>query len=273
VADDTNGFTDVFVRDLRPDFSGIEDGGTIRLPITVAPAAGETVASVVLSGLPSGSLLSDGISSNGGATWTFAGVPPANLTLTPPTNYNGSFTLSVTATTVDGASTATATATQTVTVSSVNDAPVVTTALVDQSATEDAAFSFTVPADTFADVDGDALTSAATLANGDPLPTWLSFNAATRTFSGTPLNGDVGTLSVKVSATDQGGLAGSGVFNLAIAAETIAPTAIVTDDVAGVATGNVTYQIAFSEPVTGLAADDFTVTNGSVVSVSGTGQS
>ena len=273
VAGDTNGTLDVFVRDLRPGFSGTEDGAAISLPITVTSAAGETVAAVILSGLPSGSVLSDGISSNGGTTWTFAGAPPANLTLTPPANYNGSFTLTVTATTLDGASTATATATQTVTISPFNDAPFVTNALADQSATEDAAFSFTVPANTFTDVDGDALTYAATLANGAPLPTWLSFNPTTRTFSGTPLNGDVGTLSVKVSATDQGGLAGGDVFNLAIAAETIAPTAIVTDDVAGVATGNVTYQIAFSEAVTGLAADDFTVTNGSVVSVSGSGQS
>ena len=55
--------------------------------------------------------------------------------------------------------------------------------------------------------------------------------------------------------------------------ETIAPTALITDDVAGAATGNVTYQIAFSEAVTGLATDDFTVTNGSIVSVSGSGQS
>ncbi|MFO1359056.1 putative Ig domain-containing protein [Plasticicumulans sp.] len=55
--------------------------------------------------------------------------------------------------------------------------------------------SFQFASGTFADVDaGDVLTYSATLANGDPLPTWLTFNAATRTFSGTPANGDVDRL-------------------------------------------------------------------------------
>ena len=121
-------------------------------------------------------------------------------------------------------------------------------------------------------MDGDVLTYAATLANGAPLPSWLLFDPATRTFSGTPLNGDVGTLSVKVSATDQGGLAGSGVFNLAIAAETIVPTASGSDDVAGVANGNVTDQNAVSEAVQGPAAEELTVNNGSVDTVKGNGQ-
>ena len=31
---------------------------------------------------------------------------------------------------------------------------------------------------------------------------WLSFDAATRTFSGTPLNGDVGTTTVTVTADE-----------------------------------------------------------------------
>ena len=55
----------------------------------------------------------------------------------------------------------------------------------------------TVPAASFTDVDvGDSLSLSATLADGSPLPSWLSFNAATQTFSGTPLNDDVGALSV-----------------------------------------------------------------------------
>ncbi len=38
---------------------------------------------------------------------------------------------------------------------------------------------------TFSDVDvGDTLTYSATLADGTPLPSWLSFDAATQTFSG-----------------------------------------------------------------------------------------
>ena len=37
-----------------------------------------------------------------------------------------------------------------------------------------------------ADADSDALTYTATKSDGSPLPTWLGFNASTRTFSGTP---------------------------------------------------------------------------------------
>ena len=52
-------------------------------------------------------------------------------------------------------------------------------------------FSFQFAANTFADVDvGDSLTYTAS-----GVPGWLSFDAATRTFSGTPANADVGTVT------------------------------------------------------------------------------
>ena len=89
-----------------------------------------------------------------------------------------------------------------VNINAVDDAPVAANAIVDQNATQGAAFAFTVPANTFTDPDvGDTLTLSATLANGSALPSWLSFNAATGAFSGTPANGDVGTISVKVTAS------------------------------------------------------------------------
>ena len=59
-----------------------------------------------------------------------------------------------------------------------------------------------MPADSFEDMDGDTLTYAATLSDGSELPDWLAFNADTRTFSGTPTNGDAGDINVRVSATD-----------------------------------------------------------------------
>jgi len=54
VAGDTNERLDIFVRDLRPGFTGIADGAAISLPITITSATGETVVSVILSGLPDG---------------------------------------------------------------------------------------------------------------------------------------------------------------------------------------------------------------------------
>ena len=86
---------------------------------------------------------------------------------------------------------------------SANSPPALTMAIPDQVAPVDTPFSFTVPADTFADADtGDTLTYEAALSNSDPLPDWLTFTAATRTFTGTPGAADTGTLTVRVTATD-----------------------------------------------------------------------
>ena len=90
-----------------------------------------------------------------------------------------------------------------ITVANTNDAPTVASPVTDQEATEDAAFNFTLPGGSFLDVDAsDSLTYAATLSGGAALPAWLSFNAATQTFSGTPGNADVGAFTVRVTATD-----------------------------------------------------------------------
>jgi Putative Ig domain. len=75
-----------------------------------------------------------------------------------------------------------------------NDSPTVATPIPDQNATEDAAFAFSIPANTFADVDaGDSLTLSATLADDSALPAWLTFSPNTGVFSGTPANADVGS--------------------------------------------------------------------------------
>ena len=113
----------------------------------------------------------------------------------------------------------------TLTVANVNEAPTVAVPLADQQATEDVPFSLIVPVSTFADVDaGDTLTYSATLASGATLPTWLSFNPVTRTFNGTPLNSDVGTLTLAVKATDLGGLSATDTIALAIQNVNDAPT-------------------------------------------------
>ena len=121
---------------------------------------------------------------NGDGTWGY----------TPATDDDTS--VSFTYTITDGSDTVGGSATLDIT--SVNDAPTVANAIPDQGATEDTAFSFQFAANTFNDVDaGDSLTYTAS-----GLPGWLSFNAGTRTFSGTPLNADVGTVTVTVRATD-----------------------------------------------------------------------
>ncbi|MDE8653109.1 tandem-95 repeat protein [Novosphingobium album (ex Liu et al. 2023)] len=104
-----------------------------------------------------------------------------------------------------------------VTVKDVNEnaAPIVAQPIADQSSPEDGFWSFTLPAGTFSDPNGDSLTLSATLANGSPLPSWLTFNPATRNFSGTPPLDFNGTIDLKVVASD-GSLSTSDVFTLTI---------------------------------------------------------
>jgi len=114
--------------------------------------------------------------------------------------------------------------TGTITINGTNDAPTVENAIVDKIATEDVAFTFVVPENTFADEDaGDTLTYTATLADGGDLPEWLSFDPSTREFSGTPANGDIGPIEVKVTATD-GSESVSDMFTLTVNNVNDAPT-------------------------------------------------
>ncbi|WP_409334744.1 DUF4082 domain-containing protein [Bradyrhizobium neotropicale] len=123
----------------------------------------------------------------------------------------------------------TSSTTLTITIHGADDAPVLATQTANQNATVGSSFSLVLPANTFTDVDaGDTLTYTATSANGTALPGWLSFNASTRTFSGTPTSANVGTASIKVTATDLAGAATSETFNIAVSggpADT-APTAV-----------------------------------------------
>ena len=96
-----------------------------------------------------------------------------------------------------------------------NTAPDIGIALADQEAIIGNAFSFAVQAGAFVDADGDELSYAATLADGSDLPAWLSFNAVTQTFTGTPPAGSAGTISVMVTASD-GQASISDVFDIAI---------------------------------------------------------
>jgi len=132
-------------------------------------------------------------------------------------------TFSYTASDTAGAA---STAQVSMTIIGINDAPVSATAITNQQTDEDALFSFTVPVDTFTDVDnGDALTYSVTLADGVALPDWLTFDAVTQTFSGTPSNEDVGSFNVQVTATDVGGLSASSTFALNVVNVNDAPTA------------------------------------------------
>ena len=105
-----------------------------------------------------------------------------------------------------------------------NAVPTVANPIDDQTATAGTALSYRFPDDTFADTDaGDTLTYTATQSDDSALPSWLSFDAATRTFSGTPATANVGTLEVKVTASD-GTDSVSDIFDIVVSAGTTTAT-------------------------------------------------
>jgi hypothetical protein len=117
------------------------------------------------------------------------------------------------------------TKTYTLTVNRLNNAPIVANAIPNQNALENSAFNFQFAANTFTDNDaGTTLTYTAQLAGGSALPVWLSFNPSTRTFSGTPANVDVGTISIDVIADDGSG--GTVTDNFDIVVITVLPVSL-----------------------------------------------
>ena len=139
-----------------------------------------------------------------------------------------------------------------------NRAPVVASALPDQSAYEGAAFSFTVASAAFTDPDaGDTLSYAATLSDGAALPSWLNFNASTRAFTGTPPDGSTGTFSVRVTARDTGNLSVSDVFDIAISVANLSKTGTSAAETLAGGSGNDTLSGAGgNDTLYGRAGDD-----------------
>lgn len=133
-----------------------------------------------------------------------------------------------------------------------NTAPTVANAIADQTATAFRSFLFTLPGNTFDDADGDSLTLTAMLDNGNPLPTWLSFDGAAGTFSGFATGNDIGTLSIKVTAND-GTATISDVFDLSIG---FPNTPITTNTINGDRTSNILNGTNANDLISGRGAND-----------------
>ena len=123
-----------------------------------------------------------------------------------------------------------------ITVYPVNDPPVVHTPvetlipLVNRRAVEDSAFSLDITVSAvFGDEDLDTLTLSATQTSGFPLPAWLSLSATANpdvyTFSGVPLNADVGTWNISLTADDGHGASTADTFAIEVINTNDAPTA------------------------------------------------
>ncbi|MBF0627839.1 MAG: DUF1566 domain-containing protein [Magnetococcales bacterium] len=103
-----------------------------------------------------------------------------------------------------------------------NDRPTVRTPVPDQTWTGSGNKSFQVPENTFSDRDGDILTFSARRADGSALPSWLTFDATTRIFSGNPRSG-VGAIDLKVVADDGNGGTAARNFTLSFNSTNDAP--------------------------------------------------
>ena len=151
-------------------------------------------------------------------SWLHFNADTGQLTGTPDNDQVGVLQILVTATNDAGLAISDLLA---LSVLNVNDAPVSATPLLNQEAAADAVWRYAVPAGSFVDVDaGDTLTYTATLANGSALPGWVTFDAVSQTFSGTPGSGDVSSLSLKVMATDVAGASASASFSVTVTAPT-----------------------------------------------------
>jgi uncharacterized delta-60 repeat protein len=207
--------------------SGTEDSASIPVTLAATDVDGSVSAFRLISLPSNGTLYLDaGLTTTAAALTNYAASASAiTLYFKPDLNWNGSTSFGYTSFDNEGGEDL-STALINIAVANSNDAPTVANPIPDQAATEDSAFSYQVAADAFADPDlGDSLTYSAT-----GLPAWLSFNAASRTFSGTPGNADVGAATVTVRATDTGGGYAEASFGLAVAnsndAPTVAPTTL-----------------------------------------------
>jgi Ca2+-binding RTX toxin-like protein len=130
----------------------------------------------------------------------------------------GTYKLSATATDQGGLSVS---STFDIVVKNINRAPMPVEAIAPLQAARDTAFASVLPARMLVDPDGDVLGYKLALASGAPLPAWLSFDAATRTLSGTPSAADAGTLSLTLIGIDGAGLGGGSNFKLTVAADAL----------------------------------------------------
>ncbi len=155
----------------------LEDNAVpLAINATLLDMDGSETLSVTISGLPAGSALSAG--SNAGGVWTLTPSQLTGLTLIPPANWSGSFNLSVSATSHEGATTASASLNLPVTVSGVADAPWLNVHAV--SGNEDMPISLGITAG-LADADGSETLSVIV----SDVPSGASLSAGTDNGNGT----------------------------------------------------------------------------------------
>lgn len=101
-----------------------------------------------------------------------------------------------------------------------NHAPVASATINNATVRASEVLTVALPANLFSDADNDPLTITVTLKDGSVLPSWLAYNADAGTISGTPAKENMGTIEVKVTATDPYSLSASVTFSITVEAPT-----------------------------------------------------
>ncbi|KQN59132.1 hypothetical protein ASF02_19915 [Pseudomonas sp. Leaf58] len=202
---------------------------------------------------------------NNGSAWvavvqdqviSMADLDAGKLQFVPALNGNGNGYASIGFKVSDGTDFAVNASTLSIDVAAVNDAPILQVPLANQLSGLGRAFSLTLPVNTFADIDaGDTLVLSARLVNGDPLPVWLSFDATSRSFTGTPPAGtEPGEIDITVTATDAGGLSVSDDFTLSLLSALVGTP---NDDVLnGSVVDDAIYGLAGNDQLFGFGGND-----------------
>ncbi|WP_245624566.1 putative Ig domain-containing protein, partial [Belnapia moabensis] len=175
---------------------------TITLPDNIFTDPDGDELEITLTGLPPG-LTFDAESGTITGTPTTAGSFALTLTATDGTNapVSDTFNLDIGPAEADE-----------------NGAPFVANAFADQTGQVGEALAIALPDNAFTDPDNDALTLSLT-----GLPQGVTYNAETRTLSGTPTT--AGTYQLTVTATDTAGATATDTFALTIEAEDQEPAA------------------------------------------------
>lgn len=217
---DTTGVNFAFERTVT---SGriLNDDIANRVPVAVVPVANQSATETqpFTVTLPSGAFRDeDGDSLTYSATQSNGSPLPSWLTFTPgslsfsgtPPSDSADLSLRVTASDNRGGNASLDFALLT---PAANRMPVVSVALPDQTANEGQGYSWTMPSGSFTDPDNDTLTWSVDQSDGSPLPSWLTFDSANRSFSGTPAFG-TSDLNIRVTVSDGRGGSVSDIFAL-----------------------------------------------------------
>jgi Ca2+-binding RTX toxin-like protein/subtilisin-like proprotein convertase family protein len=87
-------------------------------------------------------------------------------------------------------------------VASVNDAPMIDGVAQSQNLAAGKFFSYDFSKFGFSDADGDEISVGIKLADGNDIPSWLSFDSETKILSGTPGDSDAGSIALQLIASD-----------------------------------------------------------------------